>query len=525
MENNIKFIKRDTSFVINIIKNIEAKIKRNINVIEENLIIKYAQNISNTIFQTTDINSIITKITNMVIDDIHKKDIINNTPENLHEIFLDRIDPLKESESNQKKIDDKNVKMNIESIYGFNLENLLKYIHKPVLNYHEYILLDSRYRSLDNDGSSNYSWTHINNFLRSQGTINSIGEIKNIKSITILPYRIPYHKTAITLYNRISLSIEEFFTQSIIAHEQKTFHFIGRPTVDNIINPRWIDIETDEFAKGKIKFNKPITTLDTITLNFGSPLEKIYFDKDRLDGKLSFGNPTIILFDEHHNLNNAEIVYISNFNTISNTTLLSLLNSTIGHSCTVINDFSISIPVDSSSLIPTPFGSINSPFVHYSSINTTITISDGGNNIIGNNTTFTTLFIPGDYIQILNNNSNPFFKVIDIISDTELIIDKNYTYMFGTFYFNKTSNIVNGSLDISLVNVDDSININNDTNAYIISEIIESNNSIILNRPFITTNTNNIMLDCSKNNILNQSCNVYFGSKRIFITMIIKYNP
>ena len=68
MENNIKFIKKDTSFVINIIKNIEAKIKRNINVIEENLIIKYAQNISNTIFQTTDINSIITKITNITLN-------------------------------------------------------------------------------------------------------------------------------------------------------------------------------------------------------------------------------------------------------------------------------------------------------------------------------------------------------------------------------------------------------------------------------------------------------------------------
>ena len=509
---NIEYLKKNPQFTINIIKLIEDSIRRKLNNSEENIVIKYVKNISENVFKQNSLETIINHIKNLVISDI-SKELANKNDVNIHGLLTSRIDP-----NTEHKTSINNNNIDIKSAFGYcDLDELLKKIHKPITLYNAYLLLDSRYRNLDNDGLDYFSWTHINNFLRNQGTINSIGDIKDIKSISISPYRIPYHESAITPYNRITLNINEFFVQSVVAHEKRTFHFTGVPSIDDTLNPKWIDINTTEFNKGKMKFNKHITTLDTITLSFGTPLEKINFDKDRLNGVFTYGSPTIITFDEAHNLKDNDIIYISTFttlNTQANSILINDFNNTTGIKCSIISNLSISIPINSSSLIPET-GTVTSPFLVIPPTST-VTITKSNNMISGNATNFTTIFKVGEYIQINNGNSNPFYKIVNIVSDILLQIESNYTYNFGTFTFNKTSDIVTTSL--TSLQIGDNLIINN-TN-YTVFYI--NGNNITLDRPFDGIESV-LQHDCVKNNTINTPYMIFFGSKRIFINLKIEY--
>ena len=232
-----------------------------------------------------------------------------------------------------------------------------------------YIMLDSRYRDLtgtNSDGITAFSWNYVlQSVSMAQGTVNIVGNVRDIVSLRIYPSRIPYVLSADNKYSRISILIAELSSQSFISHEKRNFHFMLRSVIDD----NFINLDTHNFNDGYFYFEKPITTLNRLTLTFGSPLEPVVFDKDRdvciidyfsiqpltkiTTGSLSSPKP--------HNLVNGDVVYFTYFKTgyidpvlvseiLIDETIVNNINRISGWIITVIDDFSFSIIYDTSTI-------------------------------------------------------------------------------------------------------------------------------------------------------------------------------
>jgi hypothetical protein len=519
--NQIEQIKNNPNFTLQIIKKIESEIRRKINNEEEDLVISVVKNLPSVYFNTQTIDNVMRIIKHTIIDEIAKAHSdINNV--DIHEILKRTIK--KEKDPDEKKINKIPIfETNIDSIFGItDIASLVKQINEPTSSINTaYLLLDTKYRTLENDGTEFFSWCHINNLVRSQGTVNSVGNLKNIITITLMKYRIPAVANAINIYNRITLSIDEITSQSIIAHEDKRFHFMCH--VDKHLG-NWLEICSDDCFNGEFKFNNPITTLDTITIRFGNPLEPLIFDKDRLQGIITYGNPTIFNFNESHNLYTPDIVYNDTFTTKNSkydSLIINQITLPAGLVPTILTPTSFSVPVDSSSIVTALTGTINPPSII---LGGTVTVTNNSTYITGVGTTFITDFIVGDYIQIQNTTSLPIFQIISIQSNNKLIINTKYNDISGTYTYRKTGLTIigTGTLFISQLHIGDNIIINDGgTNPEFIVKSIQSQTELTLENPYNGLNGAGFVF--SKNNSITNIWNVFFGSKRIFITLEIKY--
>lgn len=209
------------------------------------------------------------------------------------------------------------------------------------------ILIDSRYQNIANSDRSKIVFNIVSNTkVKSPGSgvITSISNMRDIVEIEIYPFSIPYLAAADNYYQKITLSILELSAISIDSYEDSQFHFIFNTT----INGNLIDLTP---INKTFRFFKPISRINEFTLRFGSPLNQLTFDKDRLyTSNINYGsNPGIISFAESHNLITGDLVYIENFNTLTPATDLNIINeinNSQGHICTRINNTSISINVD-----------------------------------------------------------------------------------------------------------------------------------------------------------------------------------
>lgn len=510
-------VKNNPVFYLQIISNIEKKINRHINDDEENMIISQIKKMPDHYFNTY----IPTQISELIETNMVNK-ILNTDPIDTHGMLKKIIDPNTQTFEEIKETKD-NVGVNIESIFGtHNISTLVKQINKPSNSVNvAHILLDSRYRSLCNDGTEYFVWDHINNMLRAQGTVNSIGDIRNIIEITAMNYRLPAVDTIINSpYGRISLTIDELDSQSYIAHENRKFHFMC--VLEKIVNG-WAEVYADKFVKGIFSFNNPITTLNRITLRFGSPLEPIIFDKDRLDGIITYSNPTVITFSENHNLNVTDLVYITTFKSINSNigNIAANINKTTGNISTLLTPTSISIPIDSTSIISPLTGNVTPPSI---SLVGNITVTSNNNTIIGVGTLFTNTFAVGDYIQIQNNTTNPILKIKTIHNNLNLAVETPYNAVSGTFTYRKTTKTIlgTGTLFTTELLIGDNIVINDGgTNPNFIIKSIESDTALTLEIPY--NGLNGVGFTSTKNNSINTTFSVFFASKRIFIPLELKY--
>jgi hypothetical protein len=349
-------LKKNTHIIKSIVGEVEKKIKRSIDAEEEILIINTFGKLNCNIFKNKSINYIINTISSIIIEEIAINHCeINNV--NVHEVLKTVIknDPQIDTNSIQKTDGDKKVNTNIESVFGYSdIATLVKKVNVPINAVNTIqLLLDTRYRNLSTDGTDSFTWDYINQLTTSPGTVNSFGNIRDIISMAIMNIKIPNVLDANWDYDLISISIEELISQSVIAHENKRYHFLS--CIDRSkSNSRWLSLCCDDYYKGIYNFNTPITTLNTLTLKFGSPLESIKFDKDRLLGNIIYGSPTIIQFDEVHKLTSNDIIYIDNFTTsnlLTDYNIIKNINNINGNVSTVVSPTSISILVDSSSII------------------------------------------------------------------------------------------------------------------------------------------------------------------------------
>lgn len=237
-----------------------------------------------------------------------------------------------------------------------NVEKIRRTLN-PNSNYRQnYIMFDSRYRIGTYGNISVFSWVFVPNLTLASGSLNIYGTIRDIVALRVFPIRIPYVLAADTEQERISLNIVELSPQGFVAHENRRFHFMLRTAVAG----NWIDCQPFNFNDGYYRFQKPISTLNTLSLSFGDPIKQIEFDADRSNYQITYGAlVTTITTDINNNLITGNKVYFEDFTTIDPTAdadLIKIINGSDGFFITFIAPDQFTIPIDTSSLAPTPPG-------------------------------------------------------------------------------------------------------------------------------------------------------------------------
>lgn len=418
-------------FIRQLISDIKVKLGRQIMINEREHILNILQNINPVKFNNIPIDKILKILTDTIVEQLAKVKCDGDEDQiNIHELLKAEIgvagesgntDNIKSTNSFTSQITSSfSNQVDIISLFGNkSLTDLQRLVNPELVKTHSYIMLDTRYRSLDNDGTEYFKWNFINNEIISQGTVNALGNIGDIISMRIFPIRIPYASQADNNYSRVSLYIQEFSSQSFIAQENKRFHWLFKP----VVNGRYIELKTDTFNDGIYRFRQPITRLDTLTFTFGSPLDTIFFDNDRLLTLInSYANPIVFTTNVPHQLETGDIVITSGFTTtnpISDSTLISSINTTSGNIAIVISNTSFSIDVNATSIRAQGAG--------------TITVVNGSTQVVGIGTNFSSVLIANDYIEILGSK----YSVVSIQSNLQLTISPAYgsTGAAGLVYY------------------------------------------------------------------------------------------
>ena len=284
----------------------------------------------------------------------------------------------------------------------------------------EYITLDSRYRSLDNDGTLYFRWNAVYDNSDIQGGFNINQKVRDVVAIKCFPIKLPYVGTADNDYGRITMLMQEFQSQAFIAHENSKFHFVFATDVED----RWIHLRVHNYNDGLFKFATPVTQLSSLTMSFGSPLQPIVFDQDRFSMLVTdyvTNKKTYFMSPDNHNLETGDLVYISGFNTYnppSDAPVIGAINNVYGNKITTVNNTTFYIDVDSTSIYAQGAG--------------TITVTNGSTSVVGvGGTNFLTLFTVNDRIDV-NGES---LDVKAILSDTSIVVKTPYTGVTGTYNY------------------------------------------------------------------------------------------
>lgn len=244
--------------------------------------------------------------------------------------------------------------VDVSSVLGnSDIYSIQRVINPKALEAKTQILLDSRWRSLDTDGTTLFKWSFSNNMITQQGTFNTISPVRDIIAIKVFPFKIPYTVNAENPTKNITIYYNEFSNQCVPAQESRKYHH----WMDYITEDDWISLNAEKYNKGRYHFDKPITSLDTLTVNFGAPLQIIQFDLDRMNATFTTGNPTTLTFPSAHNLDTGYTVYFTNFSTSNanaDSAIINTINSAGGRQVIRINATQVSIAVDTSGLVGVP---------------------------------------------------------------------------------------------------------------------------------------------------------------------------
>lgn len=423
---NFNRLFNNPDFVQDLVDGIRFKLGRQLIKTEKTFIIQFLRKINPVTFENRSPKIIRETLVEQIVEMITSQKCIPEEVINLHEILKDRIGVATEDvASSYDKDNDTNLtqqitnnfssgssgQVEVTSLLGSKtIEDLQKIINPASVKRYTYLILDTRYRVLESDGISSFKWNFINNEIINQGTVNAIGNIKDIIAIRIFPIRLPYIKTADTDYKRISMFIDEFSAQSFIAQENRRFHFMFNTKIDD----RWIELKPENNNDGYFRFRNPIARIDSFTISFAAPLNVINFDQDRSSSEItSYGTTTQFQTTSDHNLETGDIVYITNFSTSNvntDTNIVSGINNVDGNVVTFINSTTFSIDVDSSSIV-----SANGPG--------TVALTNGSNLVTGTGTSFSSLFSANDQIEINSTR----YRIQNVNSATQITLINTFT--------------------------------------------------------------------------------------------------
>jgi len=277
-------------------------------------------------------------------------------------------DPILRSEEKVPHIPPTEV-INVSNLFGLNSSYNIRSMFNPSANLaHTYLHIDTRYRNLSDDGLlKDFKFNIHEHDNMAQGGISFIGKVRDITSMEIAPFFIPKTNVddihdEILFYHKVTLRFHEFDSQGVIAHENRIYHYefeVQDP------GTRFFRLVPLPNTNARFYFRRPITALSTITMSFGTPLQPLIFDKDRIRFTVATGGAGKMVFTtatgEEHFLASGDIVYMSLFNTddaITDIELIQFMNRNRGHKIDTVapTTFEIdygSISAPSGNIIPT----------------------------------------------------------------------------------------------------------------------------------------------------------------------------
>ena len=362
----------NTAFYNVIFQGVVEKIKRQITALEKDKTVNFINDMDPDLFKPELKNKTISIMIKTLSDEFLKYDCNKQNNKNEIQDELRRtIGTTSESNTSNNVYDDPNysksllLKREPQNNSPFNFPDPVKMarVFNPESFFRKnYIVLDSRYRIIDNSGSINtFKWVYnLGSQISTQGGVSAVGNVREITAMKVYPFRIPYVESADNKYSRISVLLNNFSAQAFISNENRKFHFMLQSQIDS----DFIDLNTDNFNDGEYHFENPVTTANNIEISFGSPLSPILFDNDRdacLIDYFSISPLTKITTILKHNLANGNQVYFSNF-TVGDVSPLLIVQKSIneniknninkaeGFLITVIDDYNFSIDYDSSAI-------------------------------------------------------------------------------------------------------------------------------------------------------------------------------
>lgn len=227
---------------------------------------------------------------------------------------------------------------------------------------HQTVPLDSRNRLITNSSLTEYSWNiHTAGQFGSQGDIKIQDTLQQVIQMSLGGFWLPMTPITGSYYDKIHMLVKEFSSQSIFVSEFLSSNN-NRPTVSyyhfefNITQTSGSKVFLEP-VKRSYEFRKPISQVNTLTINFRTPFGQLILPPDRGVFTMTFGNPTIfdITSDPAHGLATGDLIYILNAAT-GNTIIDKLITREEGYIITKISATSFSIALDTSSLGGTETG-------------------------------------------------------------------------------------------------------------------------------------------------------------------------
>jgi hypothetical protein len=219
------------------------------------------------------------------------------------------------------------------------------------------LFLDSRIRDVGQSDLANgkLSWNVVKTDNNPEsGTIGTNNHLTSITGIQVGDIQMPYSRIIYNSIRKASMYIEQLGSQSTnLGANRHTFMF----------NVQLSSLNGNEYdATGQtnkviltpinavFRFNTPFTSIERLTCVFRNPDLPIPFSDENISMTMTYGNPTIFTSGEMHGLINGDEIIISG---VSGSGKDELFNSPYGHIIQVVNNYSVSIAIDTSSLVGT----------------------------------------------------------------------------------------------------------------------------------------------------------------------------
>lgn len=163
-------------------------------------------------------------------------------------------------------------------------------------------------------------------------------------------------------FHQVSMFIHEISDQAGIISSKLRHHFLFNVEYLTGNNNR-VKLVNAYPDVSEVRFNNPIVSLNTITISFGAPFDRITIGWDRsvsvvVAKSIGAGQPTGFTLGNVHGMANGDLVYIEGFTTGSPTvdnSVITLANRDQGHVISNVSTYYFEIAgLDSSTTTGTP---------------------------------------------------------------------------------------------------------------------------------------------------------------------------
>jgi hypothetical protein len=258
--------------------------------------------------------------------------------------------------------DDAETSVDVQSVLGMNNAYDVARIMNPCALVVEYntLWVNTRNRGISGDDSvtarKNIRFEFSDSVYVRQGTVNGTNAIKDIVSMEIGTIFIPdVFASHFTAYHQVGLLIQEFREQAGVVNDRVRVHIMFN--AEEVSGSGKLKLTPIFEDCATLKFDKPLTTLTSLSFAFSSPFEPVTFGRDRdTISAVSNAAQAIITVPNTHGLSVNSIVYISSVvsDSTADATIMNNLNNVDGVRVVALpSTTTITVAVDTSAVAGT----------------------------------------------------------------------------------------------------------------------------------------------------------------------------